>query len=76
MNLPFDEMYHMQKRVIQDVIDSEKALKEKEDSLKRINNQDEIDLDRLSATQRHEYQDVLDNFASPFEAALNKEKTE
>ena len=56
------------------MIDAEKALIEKEDSLRRINNQDDIDLDRLSAAQRNEYQDVLENFASPFEAALNREK--
>jgi len=27
MDLPFDELYHSQKKVIQDVIDAEKALK-------------------------------------------------
>ena len=33
MDLPFDELYHSQKKVIQDVIDAEKALKSKLDSL-------------------------------------------
>lgn len=29
MDMPFDELYHKQKKVIQDVIDAEKALEEK-----------------------------------------------
>ena len=34
MDLPFDELYHKEKKVIQDVIEAEKALEEKLASLR------------------------------------------
>jgi len=33
LDTPFDEIYHAQKKVIQDVIDAEKALQDKLDTL-------------------------------------------
>jgi len=47
MDMPFDELYHKQKKVIQDVIDAEKALEEKMKSLP--NPIAELDLSKATA---------------------------
>lgn len=54
MDLPFDELYHAQKKVIQDVIDAEKALQEKVDSLPDPTKAYSIDMSRVTAEQRGE----------------------
>ena len=54
MDLPFDELYHKQKKVIQDVIDAEKALKTKVDSLVDPFDQFLIDPSKLTPQQHAE----------------------
>ena len=71
MDLPFDELYHKEKSVIQNVIEAEKALELKLASLKDPIQQQEIDETKLTPSQRKEYYDILDQFASPFEISKN-----
>lgn len=49
LDTPFDEIYHAQKKVIQDVIDAEKALQDKVDSLKNPADHLDIDINKASA---------------------------
>ena len=52
MDVPFDELYHAEKKVIQDVIDAEKALKAKQAELTPVCNDkfdDDCDIDEGSA---------------------------
>lgn len=60
-NQPFDELYHKQKKMIQEVIDAEKALKAKLESLTDPFDQYMIDPSKLSPEQRSEAQDLLNN---------------
>ena len=55
MDLPFDELYHREKQVIQNVIDAEKALEEKLATLVDPMNQMKIDESKLTPEQRKEY---------------------
>ena len=66
MDLPFDELYHKEKKVIQNVIEAEKALEEKLSTLKDPIEQQLIDESKLTPSQRKEYHDILNQFASPF----------
>lgn len=74
MDLPFDELYHKEKKVIQDVIEAEKALEEKLASLRDPIEQDVIDESKLTPQQRKEYHDILDQFASPFQMSVSQRK--
>lgn len=74
MDLPFDELYHRQKKVIQDVIDAEKALKSKLDSLTDPFEQFLIDQSKLTPEQLREAQDVLDRIQSPFNVSQRRRK--
>ncbi len=49
MDTPFDEIQHKQKKDIQDVIDAEKALQKKLDSLPDPGQNQTIDLSKASA---------------------------
>ena len=60
MDLPFDELYHKEKLVIQNVIEAEKALELKLATLKDPIQQQEIDETKLTPSQRKEYYDILD----------------
>ena len=48
MDLPFDELYHREKKVIQDVIEAEKALEAKLAGLRDPIEQDVIDESKLT----------------------------
>jgi len=74
LDTPFDEIYHAQKKVIQDVIDAEKALQDKLDSLKNPADHLDIDISKVSAEQRGEIQDILDRFSSPFTVSQRRKK--
>ena len=74
MDLPFDELYHAQKKVIQDVIDAEKALQEKVDSLPDPAKAGSLDMSRVTAEQRGELQEILDQLESPFIASQKRRK--
>jgi len=66
MDLPFDELYHTQKKLIQDVIDAEKALEAKVESMPDPWEYYKLDTSKLSADKRGRAEAVLDRFASPF----------
>jgi len=74
LDLPFDELYHRQKQVIQDVIDAEKALKEKMAALPDPAADMMLDLSKVSAKQRSEVQDVLDRLDSAFTVSQRRKK--
>ena len=74
MDLPFDELYHGQKKVIQDVIDAEKALKSKLDSLTDPFDQFLIDQSKLTPDQLRDAQDALDRIQSPFSVSQRRRK--
>ena len=74
MDLPFDELYHKQKKVVQDVIDAEKALQEKIASLPDPYEQYLIDPAKLSPEDRSEAQDLLDRLSSPFNASQRRKR--
>ena len=73
-NMPFDELYHTQKKVIQEVIDAEKALQDKMDSLPDPYDQFSIDKTKLSAEQRSEVEDIIDSLSSPFTVSQKRRK--
>ena len=74
MDLPFDELYHREKKVIQDVIEAEKALEAKLAGLRDPIEQDVIDESKLTPQQRKQYHDILDQFTSPFQTSVNQRK--
>lgn len=74
MDMPFDELYHKQKKVIQDVIDAEKALEEKIQSLPDPSDLYKLDTNKLTAEQRGEVASILDRFQSPFSVSQNRKK--
>ena len=74
MNVPFDELYHAEKQVIQDVIDAEKALKAKQDSLKHPFESLELDTSKLTSRERGSVQDILDKLDSPFAVSQRRRK--
>ena len=63
---PFDELYHQQKQVIQDVIEAENALKKKIESLPSPDAALTLDLTKVTPDQRSQVQDLLEDFSSPF----------
>jgi hypothetical protein len=67
MDLPFDELYHKEKKMIQDVIDAEKDLEARLATLIDPVETMRLDASKLDPEQRREYQDILDQFESPYE---------
>ena len=74
MDVPFDELYHAEKQVIQDVIDAEKALKAKQDSLPHPMDNMKIDTSKLTSSERGSVQAILDKIDSPFSVSQRRRK--
>lgn len=74
MDLPYDELYHKQKQVIAEVIEAEKALKAKEDSLPDPFASQMLDTSKLSAEQFGQVASLLESFQSPFQVSQRKRK--
>ena len=74
MNMPFDELYHKQKKVIQDVIDAEKALEDKVASLVDPADRYILDTNKLTTEQKGDAARVLERFQSPFSVSQRRRK--
>ena len=74
MDVPFDELYHAEKKVIQDVIDAEKALKAKQESLPDPMQNMQLDVSKLTSRERGSVQELLDKFDSPFTVSQRRLK--
>ena len=73
-NTPFDELYHAQKQVIQDVIEAEQALEKKLASLPDPAAAFRLDISKVTPEERSKVQDVLENFQSPFTVGQRRQR--
>lgn len=74
LELPQDELYHRQKRLIQEVIDAEAALEKKMASLGDPMEGRELDLDKLDPDQRFAAEQILSRNESPYAAGIRRRR--
>jgi len=74
IDVPFDELYHKEKKMIQDVIDAEKDLEARLATLIDPVETMRIDASKLDPEQRREYEDILDQFESPYDLSQDGKK--